>query len=83
MKQADKEQLLARILEVNAELEIRKALYAEYDQLVMRLVDEGIMHETFRDLDIEVVDNFATKNTGWTQAAVKRYCVKVRKAGAE
>jgi hypothetical protein len=53
MKQADKEQLFARILEVNAELEIRKALYAEYDALVMRLVDEGIMHETFRDLDIE------------------------------
>jgi hypothetical protein len=82
MKQQDKEALLARILEVNAELEIRKALYAEYDELILKLVDAGIEHEIFRGLELEVVDNFATKNTGWTQAAVKRFALKVRKAGA-
>lgn len=82
MNQDEKQGKLARLLAINAELEVRKLLYEEYDRLIMELVEDGFTHETFRELEIEIVDNFLdkdghVKNTGWTAAAVKRYCLKV------
>lgn len=68
---------LARVLEIQHELNVRKALYAEYDQLVLELAHEGFKSAEIEDLFLELHDNFAQSNTGWTSAAVKRYEVLI------
>lgn len=72
-----KDQRLGRLLEITRELELRKALYEEYDTIVLQLAAEGFTNTTIGDLVLELCDNFSESNTGWTSAAVKRYDLRV------
>lgn len=71
--------LLHRVIEIQAELDARKLLYAEYDRLVLELHSLGWFHGFVSGLEIELVDNFASSNTGWTRSAVKRFELKMKK----
>lgn len=64
---------LARLIDIKKELDLRKALFAEYDQIVVSLAQDGFLEALVGDLRLELKDNFAESNTGWTSAAVKRY----------
>lgn len=77
--------LVKRLLLVNTLLEERKLLYAEQDELIMKLKDQ-LTEVLIEPQDPEqkpfilaLVDNFAESNVGWTQAAVKRWCMKIKK----
>lgn len=71
------ESKLNRILQIQAELDLRKALYEEFDRLVVELAKSGFAHAELNGLVLELKDNFAESNTGWTSAAVKRFDLKV------
>lgn len=71
------EDKLKRVIEIVEELEVRKALYTEFDRLVLELVSEGFTTARVNDLVLNLKDNFASGNTGWTSAAVKRYDIEV------
>lgn len=68
---------LARLIEIQRELDLRKALYAEYDQIVLELAHSGFERTVIDGLVLELCDNFKDSNTGWTSAAVKRYEVEI------
>lgn len=72
---------LARVIELVEELELRKALYAELDKLIVELLEEGFTSKMFGPYLVELVDNFEDKNTAWKAAAIKRYDVKVTRKG--
>lgn len=72
---------LKRIIEVHAELEKSKALYKEMEELIDMLVkDVGVDRLQYQDNYIQVVDNFADKNTMWKATAFRRFDVKITKA---
>lgn len=68
---------LKRLLEIRAELEANKPLYAELDAIVVELSKKVKREYVVGGFLIEIVDNFATKNTCFRPAAVKRFDVKV------
>jgi len=70
--------LVARILDIKKELDERKALYEELDQLTLELKKLNFEAMTLNDMRIELVDNFAEgKNTVFRPAGVKRFEVEV------
>ena len=69
---------VARVLEIKHELELRNALYVEFDALVVALAADGFQSTTIGDEVVNLKDAFAGgKNTGWTSAAVKRFDIEV------
>ena len=79
MKQQTRE-ILARVIEIQAELDVRKALYEELDMLTVQLQDEGFVREHFGDLIVELVDNFSKSNTAFRPAGVKRFELRIKEA---
>ena len=72
-------QILARVIELQAELDVRKALYDELDMLTIQLQAEGFHDAELNGLLISLVDNFAVNNTCFRPAGVKRFELKVKK----
>lgn len=74
-------QKLARVIEIQRELDARKTLYAELDLIIMQLqkegFKEGVMYEGLEALFIELVDNFETGNVCYRPAGVKRFEIEV------
>lgn len=69
-----------RAIEILKELELRKALYAELDSLIMELKGAGFeSHDLGEGQTLRLVDKFAESNTGWTAAAVKRFDLVIEK----
>lgn len=67
-------ELFTRLLEIEAERERMKALYAEYDAIVATLISRGaVLHTTPDGQAWELRDNFATANTVFRPAGVKRF----------
>lgn len=71
-------EILARVIEIQRELDIRKALYDELDMLTEQLVAEGFQAGGIDGSIITMVDNFADKNTVFRPAGVKRFELKVK-----
>jgi hypothetical protein len=67
--------LVARLAEVEAVLDVTKKLYAERDELTLKLKEMvGIDYEVSSgDIVFKVVDNFAEKNTVFRPAGVRRF----------
>lgn len=72
--------ILTRVIELQAELDVRKALYDELDMLTMQLQAEGFRDAELEGLMITLVDNFAVSNTAFRPAGVKRFELKVKRA---
>lgn len=72
-------QILTRVIELQAELDIRKALYTELDMLTVQLQAEGFVDAALDGFLITLVDNFAKDNTAWRPAGVKHYELKLKK----
>lgn len=72
--------ILARVLELQRELDVRKDLYTELDLLTMQLQAEGFKDAEFDGLLISLVDNFLASNTCFRPAGVKRFEIKVKRA---
>lgn len=70
MDQAEK---LAKVLSLIRELDMRKALYAELDALVLELQAGGFKTADLEGMRVELVDNFAESNVCFRPAGVKRY----------
>ncbi len=69
---------LARILSIQRELDVRKALYAELDTLVCELQAGGFKCADLEGMRLELVDNFADgKNVCFRPAGVKRFEVDI------
>lgn len=68
---------IARLIEITKELEARKALYAEFDALVLELASEAFVSAVVGEVEVRLRDNFASSNTGWTAAAVKRFDIEI------
>ncbi len=64
---------LSRVIDIQKELDLRKELHAELDRLTLELEAAGFTETTLADLHIELVDNFAEKNTCFRPAGVKRF----------
>ncbi len=77
MKQATRK-LIERALKIQQKLEENKPLYKELDEIVLNLASQGFSHDTLENLEIELVDNFADKNTCFKVAGVKRFDLKVK-----
>lgn len=71
--------ILKRVLDIQAELDIRKALYDELDMLTIQLQADGFESAELNGMVVELVNNFAKGNTVFRPAGVKHYEVKVRK----
>ncbi len=71
------EQKLSRIIDIQRELDLRKELFAEYDLLVMSLAKSKFGKAYIGGLVVELKDNFDSKNTSFTTAAIKRYEVEI------
>lgn len=72
-------QILARVIELQRELDIRKDLYTELDMLTLQLQDEGFKDAVLEGLTVTLVDNFLEQNTVFRPAGVKRFELKVKK----
>lgn len=72
--------ILARVIELQRELDARKALYTELDMLTVQLQDEGFTDAEFEGMVVELVDNFKKSNTCFRPAGVKRFELKVKVA---
>lgn len=69
---------LKRVLEIQKELEVRKALYDELDRLTLELKAGGFVSAELEGLRLELIDNFAEgKNTCFRPAGVKRFEIDV------
>lgn len=72
-------ELVNRIAEIKDSLEMAKPLYEELDELVLELHDELVeegLGNTLKTEDgrfVELVDNFAEKNTVFRPAVVRRF----------
>ncbi len=71
--------ILARVIELQRELDARKDLYTELDMLTVQLQDEGFRDAELDGLLITLIDNFATSNTAFRPAGVKRFELKLKK----
>jgi len=69
--------ILGRLLDIKKELEERKKLYEEFDTLIQTLAEENFLTAEIDGMVLNLKDNFAKSNTGWTAAAVKRYDLEV------
>ena len=65
--------ILAEVLDLQRQIEERKALYGQLDALILRLVSEGFRSAEIDGMVLTLKDNFAETNTGWTRSAVKRW----------
>ena len=75
----NRDQALVRILEITKELEVRKELYAELDNIILQLQKSGFHAADINGMHLELVDNFAEgKNTVFRPAGVKRFEVSVK-----
>lgn len=70
---------IARIIEIQKELDLRKELYSELDELTLQLQRDGFISTEFQGLTIELVDNFKVGNTVFRPAGVKRFELKIKK----
>lgn len=68
---------LARVLDIQKELDLRKELYAELDDLILQLKAGGFTQADLEGQRIELVDNFDEKNTVFRPAGVKRFEITV------
>lgn len=69
--------LVGRAAEIKRELEVRKALYQELDQILLELARLNFSSLEFDGLIYTLIDHFKLGNTGWTSAAVRRFDLKV------
>lgn len=72
-------EILRRVIDIQAELNVRKALYTELDMLTLQLQADGFVSAELDGLLVELVDNFAKDNTVWRVAGVKHYELKTKK----
>lgn len=79
MMKPQTKQILFRVIEIQAELDVRKALYEELDMLTMQLEDEGFQDAEFNGFLMTLVDNFERSNTAFRPAGVKRFELKVKR----
>ena len=71
--------LVRRVIQLNEELAVRKALYDELDMLTIQLQAEGFVFAELDGLTVELVNNFETTNTVFRPAGVKQFEVKVKR----
>ena len=71
---------LCQVLDLLEKLESVKPLYAELDALIVEMHSEGFQSEVIDGMLIQLVDNFAEKNTVFRPAGVKRFEFKVKEA---
>lgn len=71
------EQKIARIINIQYQLDLRKELYAELDALTLELQAEGFAALNLDGNHIELVDNFAKGNIAFRPAAVRRFEIEV------
>ena len=70
---------LARILDLQRELNVRAELYEELDRLTLELKADGFTQGEVDGTLYDLVDNFANGNTVFRVAGVKHYEIKERK----
>lgn len=68
---------LERLLTLTEEITKLKALYEEYDLIVLRLHSLGFTEAECGGKTLTLQDNFKEKNTAYRVAFVKRFDVKV------
>lgn len=68
---------LARVLQIQRELDLRKELYAELDAIVLELQAGGFKSADLEGMRLELVDNFEAKNTCFRPAGVKRFEIEI------
>lgn len=71
------EQKIARVIQIQAELDLRKELYAEMDALALALQAEGFEQLDLNGQRVTLVDNFLSKNTVFRPAGVKRFELEI------
>lgn len=77
---------LARASELSQALANYKLLWAEFDEVVGELIDEGFVEAVFNGEQFALKDNFLDKegnpkNTVFRPAGVKRFELKITKGG--
>lgn len=65
--------ILGRLIDIKRELDERKALFAEFDELIIALAESNFKSAEIDGMVLTLKDNFAEGNTGWSAAAVKRF----------
>lgn len=71
--------ILARVIQLQDELDIRKSLYDELDMLTIQLQADGFVNAELDGLVFTLVNNFEKGNTVFRVAGVKHYEIKVKK----
>ena len=80
VKQFDSDPRVARVLEIKHELDLRNALYDEFDKLILELAAEGFKSVEINGNSILLIDNVAKikegKNTVWKSAGIKLFDIE-------
>lgn len=71
---------LERLAQIEEALADAKALYRERDELTRLLVELSFRAQTWEGRHYELVDNFATANTAYRAAFVRRFEIKITPA---
>lgn len=74
--------LVARAAGIVRELDLRKELYKELDEILLALAQRGFIQTEIDGQTVRLVDKFSPGvNTGWTSAAVRRYDIVIEEPG--
>lgn len=77
MKRPTLKQIAERVLEIQAEIDATKPLYAELDRLVQDLVDREFVECKVGRSVVRLVDRYADKNTAWKATAIRRFDLQI------
>lgn len=84
IKNKNKDEMFKRLIDIQKELEIRKALYTEFDEIILELEKQGwtnfIDTESATEYFIKDQTEGGIKNAIFTTAFTRRLDLKSRKA---
>lgn len=79
-KQKRKAQI-EKLIELKLKLEVAKTLYGQYDEVLAKLIKAGSVPKqvSYKGAmwNLELVDNFSSKNTAWKSVAMRQFDISV------
>ncbi len=79
MKKSELKQKIEEALEISEVLALVKPLYARFDAITLDFIAAGISNQVVDGYKINIIDNYADRNTTFKVASFKHYDLKIEK----
>lgn len=79
MKKSELKEKIEEALEISEVLAMIKPLYARFDALTLDFIAAGITNQIIDGYKINIIDNYADRNTTFKVASFKHFDLKIEK----